>query len=852
MKFYIVFFTLFVSCRLHAQRSATLSIDLQKKEATVPATLHGIFFEEISHAGDGGLYAELIQNRGFEESRIPPGTTLKDGFIVPAERPHYMMQPKASDWKMPWTLKNDWPAWSAETNGTAEMQLQITKEFPLTDASPNALRVKIKKRNATDKTSLINDGYWGIKAEKNETYLLSFYARSQNLYKGSITVSLRSPEGELLGKYRFPVLKQQGWQQYKCEIKATGSHDKAKFVMDFDKEGELLIDFVSLFPAHTFKNRVNGLRKDLARLIADLKPSFIRWPGGCFVEGITIENAADWKKTIGPLEQRPGTYSPWGYWSSDGFGYHEYLQFCEDINADALFVFNVGVSCEYRSGTFAPDDSIQPYIQNALDAIEYAIGPANTGWGKKRAANGHAQPFPLKYIEIGNEQHGPLYAKRYNVFFDAIKKKYPQLRIMASMGIGDVNRRTLDSMKRVDLADEHAYKPANWSYVNYDHFDKYKRGDWEMYVGEYATNAGVGSGNMQAALNDAVYIMSMERNADLVKMSSYAPLLVNVNDVDWPVNLINFDASKSFGRISYYAIRMMQDNKATVNIASNLSIEEPKNKTALFSGSIGLATWDTRSAYKDIKITSNGKTVYESDLINRRDDWGLIRGEWKWEDSALYQSAMGEQRFAVLKNHSFDTYTIHLKARKTDGYNAFIVPFAVKDTNTFMRVHIGSWLNANVTIENVVNGFDVSDLVRQQKLPFKIESGKWYDIRIEVGLDKVDVFLEGQHIIHYEEPKKLFAIAGLDEAKNEVVIKLVNGYNEAANINFLIQDFTTRAALGEWITLTAPSLTDENSFSNPARFVPSTRNITLKSADLRFSLAPRSINVIRIKKAGSP
>ena len=258
------------------------------------------------------------------------------------------------------------------------------------------------------------------------------------------------------------------------------------------------------------------------------------------------------------------------------------------------------------------------------------------------------------------------------------------------MGIGDVNQRTLKDMKEVDIVDEHAYKDAYWSRRNTDHFDKYKRGSWDMYVGEYATNAGVGAGNMQAALSDAVYIIGMERNADLVKWSSYAPLLVNVNDVDWPVNLINFDAAKSFGRISYYAIKLLGDNRADVNLSTVVDFSKTKSVAPMFSGGIGFGTWDTQAEFKDVEVIQDGKTVYKSDLLNNAAEWNKIRGSWSLNNDALAQTAEGPQQFAMLSNKSFDAYTLKLKARKTSGLNAFMIPFGVKDTNTYLRAHIGS------------------------------------------------------------------------------------------------------------------------------------------------------------------
>ena len=834
-------------------QQAIITVEADKPGRAVSPTLHGIFFEEISHAGEGGLYAELIQNRGFEEVRLPPGTHLEGEYIVPERTPHFSIPSnQPSDWKMEWPLKSQWPAWSMHQTGGTDMQLSLTAEQPLNEATPHSLRVDIRKRDG--QADLVNEGFWGINAIAGENYDCSFYARTAGMYKGSIIVSLESEGGEVLATYSFPNVKEPKWHKYTCKLTAVKADPKAKFVLSFGGEGSVWLDFVSLFPKNTFLHRRNGLRKDLAEYIAGLKPAFIRWPGGCFVEGICIQSAPDWKNTIGAVERRPGTYSPWGYWTSDGFGYHEYLQYCEDIGAAALYVLNAGVSCDFRSGTFVADDSLQPYVQSALDAIEYAIGPVNSKWGKVRARAGHPSPFPLKYVEIGNEQSGPRYARRYNIFYDAIKKRYPQMEIIASMGIGDVNKHTLDSMRHVELADEHAYKGAYWAMTHYDHFDKYARGNWNMYVGEYATNGGVGSGNMTASLSDAVYIMSMEKNSDLVKMSSYAPLLVNVNDVDWPVNLLHFNAAESFARISYYVIRMMNEHRADVNLPAGVQVLPPAVQPPAFSGGIGLATWDTHTEYKDIKVVQGGKTVYESDFARNPSEWQLLRGQWQvMPDSGLAETADGPQRLAILKDRSFDSYTLTMKARKLDGYNAFIIPFAVKDSNTFLRAHIGSYVNVNCVFERVVNGFDVSDVSPQKRLIRPIEKGRWYDIRLEVGLDKVDCYLDDTLIMSYKEPPTLFAIAGRDNSNGDIILKVVNSAAAACEATLQLNGLRDPSVTTAVTTLNAPSGEAENSFEHPHQYIP--QDSTLSTI---FSLGaqgltghvlfkPFSISILRIK-----
>lgn len=812
--------------------NAQISIKDNAISSEVPATLHGIFFEEISHAGEGGLYAEMIQNRGFEESRIPAGTKLVNG----------MLEAPPTEWKMEWPYKSEWPAWTvsgeAALTTAASTTLKgarapgtqnslgtvsssglatLTTDHPLSSASPHSLRLQ-------SPATLTNEGFWGIAVKAGERYQLSFYLRG---YKGSVTARLK--EGDRILDTQHFLIPGGDWKKYACVFIPENTASKATLVLEFKDKGTAYIDFVSLFPVKTFHNRPNGLRNDIATFIDSLHPSFVRWPGGCFVEGITIESAPNWKNTIGKLEDRPGTFSPWGYWSSDGFGYHEYLQFCEDIHADALFVFNAGTSCEYRSGTSVPDSLLSPYIQDALDAIEYATGPVSSKWGAVRAANGHPAPFPLKYVEVGNEQHGPVYAKRYNRFYDAIHAKYPSIIILASMGIGDVNRHTLDSMKQVQRVDEHAYKDAYWSMRNFDHFDKYKRGDWDMYVGEYATNAGVGTGNMQAAISDAIYILSMEKNADLVKMSSYAPLLVNENDVDWPVNLIHFDAAQSYARISYYAIKLLSDNKADFNIPSSLSLAVDHNK-ALFSGGIGLGTWDTEAEFKDIKV--NGQSFSLS-------DWSFPRGAWKIADSSISQTAEGAQQLAVLKNHSFSTYTLTLKARRTGGVNAFMIPFAVLDSNTYLRAHIGSYWNSHCVFESVTNGYEVAGITDQKKLS-SLENGRWYDVKLAVGKDTVKCFLNDTLIMQYVPPQKFFSIAGKDK-NGDIIVKAVNGYGVSVLADLKLETGGRRVVSISSLSADAGA---ENSMGAPLQFVPE----MVTGDSMKVLLKPNSVNVIRIKE----
>jgi alpha-N-arabinofuranosidase len=819
-----------------------ITIDVSQKRAPVSSTLHGIFFEEISHGGEGGLYAELIQNRSFEESKIPEGCSLDSGWIIPPRTPHFQAH-RIVDWKMPFEVKSDYPAWSLSLIGKSKASVSLDLTHPLNTETPRSLRVDINSADEKNPVNVINEGFWGINVVKDETYELTFYIRGKK-YSGDVNARLIADDGTVLASKTFKNATGSDWKKHQSTLRATASNKNARFHLTFNSDGVVWIDYVSLFPTKTFKSRPNGMRLDLANYLADLKPAFVRWPGGCFVEGISVQSAPNWKRSLGPLEKRSGTYSPWGYWSNDGIGYHEFLQFCEDIGSKAMYVFNCGVACEMRSGVYLDDNEVPNLINDVLDAIEYAIGPKESKWGSVRAKNGHPEPFPLQYIEVGNEQVGVEYAKRFNVFYKAIKQKYPQLEILAAMGIAHLSQPTIKAIDKMDFADEHAYKAAGWAMAYHDWYDKYERKDWKLYVGEYACNSGVGKGNMTAALNDATFILGMERNADMITMSSYAPLLENVNDTDWPVNLIRFDNARSFARISYYAIKMLNENKATVNLATTVHIPEVKDKPS-FTGGIALSTWDTQSEYKDIEIIQDGKTVYHSGPGNMN-DWNFEGGKWTTEGGVIAQTIEGAWPLALLKDKTFDTYTLKLKARKTGGYNAFMIPFAIKDNQNYLRAHIGAWVNKVAAFEMVIKGADaiVSQPVRFEK---PIELNRWYDIELRVGMNEVECYLDGKLLMTYTKPKSIFAIAGRDEKTNELVIKVVNANPTVSNIHIQLKQADKLSSRANVVTLASKSEEDENSFENPEQFVPVNSTMAITGTDFSYGFQPWSLTVLRVK-----
>jgi alpha-L-arabinofuranosidase len=559
-----------------------VSIDFNEKGTEISPSMYGIFFEEINHAGDGGLYPELIKNRNFMELEMPEGYHAVGDQLFPKPVINHLTGKVGGPYEFYnsfiWTTEPV-PGWRLETanhgmgSGNKKANMVLTKENPKFTSAPVNLKVTV--HDASQPAKLINEGYWGMGIKAGNKYILRTIIRTSPDYTGEITAKIFSEKNLLLAEAVIKPSLTNEWNDIETILVPSATDSKSRLVLEFSSKGVVWLDYVSLFPEKTFQNRSNGLRLDLVETLSGLRPSFVRWPGGCVVEGITLGNQFEWKKTLGDPASRPGEYSLWGYRCSYGFGYYEFLQLCEDMNADAMYVCNVGMGCQARMGDACAESEVDYYLQDCLDAIEYALGEVNTEWGAKRAATGHTKPFPLKYVEIGNENRGALYEKRFDIFYSAIKEKYPELILISNHGI-----RGSGKITKTDMIDPHFYRTPDYFFQNSNIFEEHPRGNYNVYVGEYAANANVGGGNMLGALSEAAFISGMERNSDLVKMTSYAPLLENRNNREWPVNLIWFDTDQVVGRSSYYVQKMAADHKPTYNVKSSITAHTPPNSLA--------------------------------------------------------------------------------------------------------------------------------------------------------------------------------------------------------------------------------------------------------------------------------
>lgn len=534
-----------------------------KADEAKPISDHliGIFFEDINYAADGGLYAELVQNRDFEYAPTDRGND--------------------QNW-------NSTHSWSVRgENG----KLSIATENPI---HPNNSHYAVFEVNMPAEVSLVNSGFDGIAVKKGEKYDFSFFSKMLEGKGGKMFVNLVDKDGTIIAQTAVNVTSKV-WKQQKTVLTATSDAATASLSLVPQAVGKYAFDMVSLFPQKTFKGRKNGLRADLAQTLADLHPRFMRFPGGCVAHGDGIDNIYDWKGSIGPLEARKPLRNLWGYHQTRGLGYHEYFLFCEDMGAEPLPVVAAGVPCQ-NSGTCAhhskgeltcmgqqggiPMEEMPQYIQDVLDLIEYANGDArNTVWGKKRAEAGHPKPFNLKYIGIGNEDMiTEVFVERFKMIFNAVKEKYPEVTVIGT--VGPFYEGTdyevgwdLATELGVPMVDEHYYVEPGWMIHNQDYYDRYDRKKSKVYLGEYAAHLPGRPNNVETALAEALYLTSVERNADVVAMTSYAPLLAKEGHTQWSPDLIYFNNAEVKPTVGYYTQQMYGQNSGNEYIASEVKLD---------------------------------------------------------------------------------------------------------------------------------------------------------------------------------------------------------------------------------------------------------------------------------------
>ncbi|WP_165974815.1 alpha-L-arabinofuranosidase C-terminal domain-containing protein [Nonomuraea deserti] len=792
--------------------SGELTVDTRAKGTEVSPDLYGVFYEDINHAADGGLYAELVQNRSFEFDSV--------------DEPAY----------------TGLTAWSKAERG-ATATLAVSSERPLNDSNRNYLRLEVTGEGTAGAS---NAGFnRGIPLRKGSRYDVSLWARRASAGPLAVTVESGST---VYGTATLRV-KAGGWAKYTASFVASGTTDAGRLIVQAPG-GRTDLDMVSLFPRDTFKGRENGMRADLAKLIADLKPRFLRFPGGCVANVGTYDPYAEnqdrrriyqWKETIGPVEERPANFNFWGYNQSYGIGYFEYFQFAEDLGAEALPVLSVGVNGCGENRPLTDEAKLARWVRDTLDLIEFANGPVTSEWGSKRAELGHPRPFGLEYIGLGNEEIYEEFFTNYPKFADAIRAEHPDIKIISNAGQTSQGP-WFDRMwqfardQKADLVDEHYYNNTTWFLANNRRYDSYDRNGPKVFLGEYASRGNT----FHNALAEASYLTGVERNSDVVELASYAPLLANVDYVDWTPDLIWFDNDQAYGSPSYHVQRLFSRNVGDRVLPS--SFEGETRPVEDIEGAVGLGAWNTAVRYDDVKVTAaDGTMLLSDDFSGGSGAWTPGLGTWAVRDGAYVQSAQVEDARSTAGSPGWSNYTMEVTARKTAGAEGFLVMFGVRDTGTFYWWNVGGWGNTQSAVEKAVNGGKSSIATSATT----VETGRDYHLKVQVNGRRITTWLDGQKIDDFEDTatvEPLYQVVSREGSS--VTLKVVNAQDTAVRSAVDLGHARVRPEATVTSLTGAPS--DMNSIAEPEKVAPVEWRVHGFSSAFTYDFPAHSVTFIRL------
>lgn len=778
--------------------------------------LYGIFFEDLNHAADGGLYAEMVQNRSFEFCAV--------------DNPSY----------------HPLMAWEKIEKKYSRMQWWIQDSHPYSRRNPHYLVCEIFETGMG--AGVRNTGFTpGMYLQKGEKYRFSCLAATDGRGELPLRLVLENDEGRNLGQADIVVSNGTVWNHYEAEITAQETTTAGNLSIYIDAVGRLYLDMVSLFPQKTFMQQRNGLRADIATLLADLKPRFMRFPGGCLVHDGSI-NAEDrdslyrWKNTIGVLEERPARRNNWGYNQTLGLGYYEYFCFCEEIGAKPLPVLPAGYDPHHQRKV--PFDQLDEWIQEALDLISFANDDASAQWGRIRCELGHPEPFGLEYIGIGNEEVGEGFFERYPYFHKAIKEKYPDIQIIASSGpfaAGGEYEKGWNCARRnhADLVDEHYYMAPEWFLANHHRYDSFDEKDPRVFLGEYAS----WGNTWYNALIEASYMTGMERNSEKVGLACYAPLLCNVNYINWKPDMIWFDNHQAYGTANYYVQKLFMNHQGDDRIELEMTgIDDSVTIQDDPKGGFGLRTEpDTVVRYSQIMI---------EDIQN-----GTI-----WKDSEVYFVGDNVEQYIsadpdarvvtediLLHTVESDHYIITVKGEMLYGRRGFMLQYGNRDEKNRYQWEIGGWQNMDSALTQDIAGRN-SCLTQSS---FTVAADREYELKLEIEGRHLRAYIDGEliHEIHHAPVKiePLYTAASIDRQSGDVIVKLVNVQKRP--IDTVLHMEGIEQAKGTAYIMSGFALKDENSFAEPLKVSPREEEIQLTQGCCSCHIDGESVQVLRFQKS---
>lgn len=793
------------------------TIKVNTKDVGLPmGDLFGIFFEDLNHAADGGLYGELVHNRSFE--------------FDPIDNPNY----------------HSLYAWEKVERGCQSSIINVQETSPLNERNTHYLVIDVIESG--DGVGIMNLGYnTGIPIKKGETYQYSCYAKRDDEQEAVVSIKLAGIDGTVYGESTILVSCSK-WKKYEVDLLVDTTDFSARLVITTKAIGKLYLDMISLFPEKVFKMRPNGLREDIALLLSDMKPKFMRFPGGCLVhDGSLDPDARDsmyrWKNTIGDVALRPARRSNWGYNQTLGLGYYEFFLFCEDIGAKPLPVLPAGYDPHHQR--IVPLDELQPWIDDALDLIEFATGNIDTVWGAKRAELGHPEPFGLEYIAIGNEEVGEPFFERYPYFHKAIKDKYPDIKVINSSGpfsAGSEYDRGWKSARenQSDLVDEHYYQSPEWFLANYHRYDNFKAKDPKVFLGEYAS----WGNTYYNALVEAAFMTGLEKNVHAVELACYAPMLCNADYMNWKPDMIWYNNHMAYGTPNYYVQKLFMNHQGDhILSVKGEGFEEvvDREKKMLkveeaIRGRVSIAGDQVTAKFYDIKLKNNEtceEIIYDN-ITTEPDSDLTILDLVKWEN-----------------------YTLTMKAKKIRGKKGFIIYFGEKDSKNRLFWSIGGWQNQDSIVCSDTSG---RNSCLTQSL-FTVEENREYSLEIKIQGRQIKTYIDNTLINETEDKlpiiEPLYYSASIEKLTGDVILKVINVQDKGVLAKIELDGMDKDLLEGKIFEMQGYSLDDENSFKSPERIIPKEKDLignidlsassdlTLNSGSFEYKFSKWSITIFR-------
>lgn len=788
-------------------------IDCTRQGTPLSPHLYGLFFEDINFAADGGLYAELIQNRSFEYHAV-------DG-----------NDPRGRDYH-PLTAWEKIVRPGSDSGG----EIAVADTTPLNANNRHYLTLQVKDPGAP--FSVANSGFDGIRLDAGARYDFSFYGRAAD-WRGDtrLTATLELPDGTVCGSVTLDGVGRD-WRKFEGVLTSTHTTDQGRLVLTVAGRGTFALDMVSLFPQDTWLGRKQGLRRDLVEALRDLHPKFLRFPGGCIAHGDGLANAYHWKDTVGDVAERKANWNLWGYHQTYGLGYFEYFQLCEDLGMQPLPVIPVGVSCGFRGLEVVPMNELQTWINDALDLIEFANGPASSKWGSVRARMGHPEPFGLQLLCLGNEEHdNAAVRERFPRFVRAIRDRHPEIKIVGTSGLGpEIPIYDLMTELKVFSSDEHYYEAPDWFIVHQNRFDSFDRKTPKIFVGEYASQGNT----LYNALAEAVYLTGIERNGDIVDMACYAPLFARIGRTQWTPDLIFFDQRSVVLPPNYHVQQLFARHQGDTYLDTTLTVSADSPRPTV-SGSVGIGSWRTAIEVDDLRV--NGRKLDPG-------TWLASGGDFRVEDGRYRQFSLEAAPALSVSPESFSesalTYTV--RAKTTGGEEGFLVRFGSVEGRGGYWWSVGGWKNTRHAIERI--GADLGQKTIVASAAGSVTPDVWHDLKVELTPGRIRCFLDGGLIHDYTERSGLAASTTWDRAAREIVVKLVNPTDSPITARLDLQGLRRVAGSATLITLSGER-DATNTLQNPDAVKPVERSIAVAPRFTR-EIPPMSLQFIRLRLPNRP